>query len=35
MIAIKQTTKTCHQGTKEINALRNISLTIATGVPVP
>ena len=31
MIAIKQVTKTYHQGTKEINALQNISLTIAGG----
>lgn len=31
MIAIKQATKTYHQGMKEIHALRNISLTIAKG----
>ncbi len=31
MIEIKQATKTYHQGKKEIQALRNISLTIAKG----
>jgi len=31
MIAIKQATKTYHQGMKEIHALRNISLAIGSG----
>jgi ABC-type methionine transport system ATPase subunit len=33
MIEIKQATKTYHQGMKEIHALRNISLSIARGIP--